>query len=667
MTREKPLKRTITNKLAPLVLVVDDDRSTRLLISSSLKAMNVTTIEASNGEEALDLMENHPSLIILDVLMPGINGFETCKNIRLLPHGELVPILVITGLDDFKSIERAYEVGATDFINKPINFAQLRHRVRYLLRTTEIILDKRDSERRLLHAQRISKIAYWEWDLSNEKVVLSEQFEKLFGYKSVKDINEYLTWVHPQDRTRVEKAFRLGSANEASVVLDHRLILADGSERSVHVEADTVRDSFTGVKRFVGALQDITEQHELQKHLMHTERLVAVGQLAAGVAHEINNPASFLLANLQVIFEHMAELKAMSVELRGLSRIEEYRKVFDDYEFEWKLDESLQMMVDNVRGIERIVNIVRDLRAFSSHSPQNNEIINLRDIIDLACKISANAIRHNGEMEVEIEEDLPPIVGDAGKISQVLINLLINAGHAIAKTERESHKVSIRAFHEHDKLKIIIRDTGCGIPPSIQEKIFIPFFTTKSSKEGTGMGLALSADIIRQHRGSLTLLDSSSDGSSFIIELPPSETDAIQKTTANSTTTDQKIVTPRKLRILVVDDEPALLRAMKRGLSIHHKIVVASDGEEALEILKSDNNFDTIICDLMMPKIDGVDVFYELKEISPELAKKMIFCTGGAITNRTRDFRMSAKNKFFDKPVKISDLEEYLATEYASQ
>ncbi len=247
----------------PLALIVDDDPALRALSRMSLEQEDLRVEEASSGRAAIDFAAvTMPDIIILDLQMPGMDGFVACQQLRQLPRGEFVPILIMTGLDDIDSIAQAYEVGATDFIVKPCPGLILSQRVRYMLRASEMLNALRSSESRLAQAQRIAQLGGWEWDLVKDRMHVSDAACRILGIApALCDHSQasYLARVHEADRTLVAEAMREAVADGTEFDLDHRLVQNDGTERIVHVLGETIMDDTGQAECMVGTVQDVTD------------------------------------------------------------------------------------------------------------------------------------------------------------------------------------------------------------------------------------------------------------------------------------------------------------------------------------------------------------------------------------------------------------------------
>lgn len=250
--------------MTPLILIVDDDAVARLLLSETLKQANFRVAEADSGRRALELFSQHkPDLIMLDVDMPDMDGFTVCAKLQAEYGAHNIPIMMVTGLDDTQSIHRAYEVGATDFLTKPINWAILPHRVRYIVRMGKVVEELRKSESRLANAQRIAKLGNWEWNITDETLSCSEETYRIFGLKLPEIGSSYMALlgsVHPADRDVVEKSLDHALYQQKPYSLDHRIVFANGSERFVNQQAEVIFNRDGEPLSMVGTVQDVTDR-----------------------------------------------------------------------------------------------------------------------------------------------------------------------------------------------------------------------------------------------------------------------------------------------------------------------------------------------------------------------------------------------------------------------
>jgi signal transduction histidine kinase/ActR/RegA family two-component response regulator len=406
---------------------------------------------------------------------------------------------------------------------------------------------------------------------------------------------------------------------------------------------------------------------EAQAKLVHSSKLAAIGQIAGGVAHEVNNPATFILTNLRVMRDSVGVLRRsvgrLGRELVGTNALPAERQaVVDGILAGGKLEELLRelhdMIEDNLAGVERIASIVRDLRTFSRIERDDVREVHVNDIVDAACNLAYAEIRHRARLVKEFSR-LPSVAAEPGKLAQVFTNLLLNAAHAIEQGAANDHEIRVSTYRDGPSVVVAVEDTGCGIPDDVQARIFEPFSMAKVPDFGKGLGLALCAEIVRQHRGTIEVQSEVGRGSRFEVRLPASGRDARAAELEEEPARAPREA-PLRARVLVIDDEPAVLRAYRRMLSLRHDVVLAAGGGEGLSVLEKDTAFDVILCDLMMPEIDGPMFYDALRERAPALVPCVVFCSGGAFTARAKEFLGSVKNAFLPKPIDVPALENLI-------
>jgi CheY-like chemotaxis protein len=330
-----------------------------------------------------------------------------------------------------------------------------------------------------------------------------------------------------------------------------------------------------------------------------------------------------------------------------------------------KLRELSDMVKENLDGMSRIRSITNDLRTFSRIDSPEVTLVDLNECVVSACKIAFSEIRQRAHL-IQALSDLPPIPASRGKLAQVVTNLLVNAAQAIPEGNVEQHRVTVRTGHSGGEVWLQVEDTGRGIPPQIRAKIFDPFFTTKTRSQGTGLGLALCADIVRQHQGTITVSSQPEGGTRFEVRLP---LDTQLKPSQPAPSTSQvvpRLRKSRRLQVLLIDDEPLVLRSLRRMLSEHH-IDTAQSGGEALELLQRKQDYDLIFCDLMMPEMDGTVVHAELERRLPALLERLVFCSGGAFTARTKQFVEQTKRPLVEKPLTRESFERVVSEQLGAR
>jgi signal transduction histidine kinase len=351
---------------------------------------------------------------------------------------------------------------------------------------------------------------------------------------------------------------------------------------------------------------------ELRRRLEHADRLAAVGKLAAGVAHEVNNPAAYVLMNLRTCREHLDDLRALDPGGGPDGAPSAIAAL---------LDEMGEMIDDNVRGVERIVAIVDALRSYARSDADLVESVEVGEVCRAAAALVAPQLRNRARLIVAAEPDARVHV-DPRRLTQVLVNLLVNASDAIPASERD-HRVELTAQRRGDWISIRVSDTGTGIPRAIRSRVFEPFFTTKARGHGSGLGLAIARDIIDGYGGRIELESTPDQGSRFDVILP------IDIGADTAPAAGPTVARWPRARLLIIDDEVALTKALRRQLQRHHEIAIANDGASALALV-AHHPFDVVLCDLMMPDMDGLAVHDALGRGDPALADRVVFMSGSA-------------------------------------
>lgn len=353
---------------------------------------------------------------------------------------------------------------------------------------------------------------------------------------------------------------------------------------------------------------------DYERRLIHADRLAALGHLAAGVAHEINNPAAFITTNIGEMSRLLRELAV------GPSR-----------DADVKLDELREMLDECQEGIRRIHAITRDLSAFSRISSDETERVDLNDVIRSAINLTRNEVRHIAKIELELNE-LPQVIADRAKLTQVFVNLFINAAQAMADTTKTNHRIRVVTRLDDRVLVATVQDSGGGIPHRHLSRVFDPFFTTKSADRGTGLGLAICHDTIKRHRGQISVDTVPGEGTTFEIRIP--QQTGLSPTQPVASPPPAAVPTP-PARLLLIDDDAVVRRSLSRVLGRHHTVEEVDGGRAALEALTSDAPYDVILCDLMMPDVDGAAILEHIQATAPELEERLVFISGGAFTPRS--------------------------------
>lgn len=484
----------------PLILAAEDDNLTGVILSRMLNKFGYNLVMVSNGQQALDAFNEHqPDLVLLDAMMPKMDGFTACHHIKQLPEGIHTPVLIVTALQDKESIQKAFEAGASDYITKPVNWSVLQHRIEHLVQSHRAWQALQASEERFQQviASITDHIYVTEITATGELInhYISPNVEKLSGYSLDSILEDWDLWtrlIHPEDQPVAKQQIESLLVCQSGEV-EYRLETAAG--KTIWVR-DSARVERVNGKTFIyGVVSDITARKRAEESIRSSQKLAELGTLAAGVAHEINSP-------LQVI----------TGVSEGLLKRHKEDRLTPDF-----LVRKLDVIQ---RNGWRCAEIVRSLKTYAYTAPAEMQAHNLNHIIKDTLLLTEHQLSSWGNITIQTQlaDDLPPFFCDRNQITQILINLLTNASDALPDGGQIS--IGTRLNSVTDTVEMRVADNGHGIPPAIQTKIFDPFFTTKPVDKGTGLGLSIITGIIKAHGGTIALNSAPGNGSEFILQFP---------------------------------------------------------------------------------------------------------------------------------------------------
>lgn len=382
------------------------------------------------------------------------------------------------------------------------------------------------------------------------------------------------------------------------------------------------------VLQVVCTFSDITEQRRIQAQAASGDRLASLGRLAAGVAHEVNNPLAFAMCHLELL-----ERTALNEEQRV----------------------HLERITD---GARRVRSIVDDLRTLSRGDDEQRGPVDLRPVVEAAVAVVAPLLRHRAKLSTFIES-VPMVMGNPSRFGQLVINLVMNAADAIEEGRAHENTVTLRLCARDEKhVRLEVEDTGPGIPPDVIGRIFDPFFTTKPMGAGAGLGLSICHGIVTSAGGTIDV-ESDGRGTVFRVELLA----APQTSPAPRPRTELSAVPST---ILIIDDEVNLGLALALLLQPHHRVHVETRATVALERILGGEKFDVIFCDLAMPEMSGMDLFETLEKRDPAHARRTVFMTGGALTERAARFLHEHASSCLMKPFTFLEMDQAIGRVRAS-
>lgn len=399
----------------------------------------------------------------------------------------------------------------------------------------------------------------------------------------------------------------------------------DGSAFPVELTATTRR--FIAKDYLLVVSRGIGERKRMEAQLAQSERLASVGILAAGVAHEINNPLAYILNNISYVASRLTPEQA---ELRGALR-------------------------EAQSGAERVRDIVKDLKTFSRSEEREKVPVDVTRVLDSAIKVAYNEIRHRAKLERRYQG--APIVHANARLGQVFLNLLLNAAHAIPEGRAEENQITVTVDVEYSEelgelARVSVQDTGSGISKNKLSRIFDPFYTTKPVGMGTGLGLSICRNITDEFGGRIDVKSKVGEGSTFTVVLPTVEEPPPMSRRVSSRPPATK---NGGTSVLVVDDDLYVARSVKRLLRFAHEVTICVSPREALDLMRQ-TEFDVVFCDVMMPEMTGIELHAAVTAFNPDLASRFVFITGGAFTPDAQSSVDSVSNQCIHKPFTLADL-----------
>jgi two-component system cell cycle sensor histidine kinase/response regulator CckA len=420
---------------------------------------------------------------------------------------------------------------------------------------------------------------------------------------------------------------------------------ADATSKAAAIDADAYLKKPVDYETLIDTIDRLlvaSEHRELQARLAQTDRLTSLGTLAAGVAHEINNPLAYVILNIGFVSEELPKIAAAQ---GGGARCDEVR-----------------VALEHARsGAERIRDIVRGLKTFSRPESEALSPLDVTEVMDASLAMVAHEIRHRARLVKDFAR-VPPVVANEARLGQVFLNLVLNAAQALpeGRSDMNEIRIVIRSPGDAQRVVVEVHDNGTGISPQVRGRIFEPFFTTKPVGIGTGLGLAICHGIVTSLGGQLSVESEVGRGSVFRVELPAATRAIGASAAAHALGSGPPVpVLPEpssRGRILVVDDEPIVCFSLQRLLSTEGEVLAVTSAREALALVREGKRFDAILCDLMMPDMDALAMYDALRSMEPAQADAMIFVTGGAFTARAREFLERVPNPRLGKPFDVDAL-----------
>lgn len=427
--------------------------------------------------------------------------------------------------------------------------------------------------------------------------------------------------MHPDDRAHVDAAVEHQHAT-GEFEAEFRIIRPDGTTRWVYNRGFPILNEAGEVYRLVGVAEDITERKRTEERLHETARLASIGELAAGVAHEINNPLTSVIGYSEMVFHK---------------------------ELPENISEDIQTIYEEA---QRAAKIVQNLLFFARRRDTKMQYLDLNSVLSRALEMKSYDFKVNN---IDVFTSLLPgdqkTMIDEHQMVQVFLNILTNAEQAMYQAAGKG-RIEVRAASSDHGIDITVKDDGPGMPAEVLNRIFEPFFTTKEVGQGTGLGLSISYGIIKQHGGDIWVESGEGDGTTFHITVPVVAPEDLETSEISSLESSERTTK----HILIVDDEPQIRNLLGKYLeSERFTVDLAEDGHEAWRKL-ANVDYDCILLDLRMPGMSGPELYEMIKEISETLAFKVVFVTGDTVSGGMRDFIAATGNPVMAKPFRMAEL-----------
>ncbi len=638
------------------ILVVDDVQKNIQLIGKILRKQGFLVSVAQSGQDALKIVKiAPPDLILMDIIMPRMDGFETCRRLKEDEESKSIPVIFLSALSEIKDKVTGFKVGGVDYVTKPIEAEELLARIdlhltlkalqgelekqvdiqtQELLKTNEALRKREEEYRSVMKAVPDPIIVY---DLEGRPVYLNPAFTRVFGWTwkemtGKKKINLVVEGELERTEQAIQKTLRNGYLTD----FETRRYTKEGDILDVSISGATYLNKEGQIMGMVFNLRDITEHKLLEQQLRHSQKMEAIGTLAGGIAHNFNNILSCIFG-----FTELVRIK--------LSGDEKAKKNLD------------QIVAAGIRARD----LVKHILTFSRQTDVQRNSIRITPLLKESLKFIQAALPKNIKIRHDFDVSHRMVMGDPSQIQQVLMNLLTNASHSMKKNGGVLD-VTLKAVEIHGDetsrpkelkegryLILTVTDTGCGIPKDVIGRIFEPFYTTKGRGEGTGLGLSTVYGIVKDMGGAVSVYSEPYTGTTFQVFFPEYQQE-------RSMDTDSSGNSPLKGkgRILLVDDEELIVNWSHQLLvELGYEVVGTTSSLEAFELFKqSPNEFDVVITDMVMADMTGLELSNQLINIRPDIP--IILFTGANEGLTPEIIKNNRVSYIITKPMTADELAE---------
>lgn len=698
MTESSSSPQHLYNIQNQTVLIVDDNLTNLSVLSHALEQHGLRLLIAQNGEVALRRAQiAYPDLILLDIMLPDMAGFEVCQRLKAHPATQDTPVIFMTALSDAESKIKGFQAGAVDYITKPFQSAEVLARVRTHLalkaaqkqlevqnaQLQQEITERKRAEQMLLesHAELERRVAERTAELTQTNLALQEQInerqraeealllERNLLRTLIDNLPDFVYTKDRQHRFMVSNAAHrayLGADTLDQIVnktdydfypselvaafhADEEMVMESGqaliNKEENLTKADTpnfglttkvpLRNSQEQIIGLVGISRNITEWKRLEEQFIQAQKMESVGRLAGGIAHDFNNLLMVIMGNTQLVYEVMLPTEPLAKDLKTV-----------------------------LEAAERAKNLTRQLLTFARKQVISPQTLNLNDLILNLDKLLRRVIGEDIELTMLPATNLWLVKVDNNQMEQVLINMAVNARDAMSdggKLTIETANVTLNEAYtrRHVEVKpgryvmVAVTDTGTGMPPEVQARLFEPFFTTKEAGKGTGLGLATCYGIIKQHGGNIWVYSEVDQGTTFRIYLP-----AITETAGSSLAaqTVSDIPLQGNETILLVEDDYTVRQFTLRVLNmLGYSVLEACDGVEALRLAAEFSGMiHLLLTDVVMPKMSGNVLAQHLHTTHPQT--RVLYMSGYTANAIVHNGVLDPGINFLPKPVSPEQL-----------
>jgi two-component system cell cycle sensor histidine kinase/response regulator CckA len=612
----------------PRILIVDDERLSRQLLEAILTPEAVLLLTAASGEEALAMVaQQPPDLILLDIMMPGMDGYQVAAKVKGDLATKNIPIIIVTELNGHDARMRGLNAGAEEFLTKPVDRAELCVRVRNLLglktygdyhdkysqmlegevglRTADLV----ESERLYRSTFDAAPVGIVHVGLDGKWLRVNQRLCDLLGYSQ-----EELQSIAVQELLQSEEvageadSLRQMAAGtlDRHVVDEKRYRRRDGSFVWGRVNMSVHRDAEGQSQHFISVIEDITDRRILEAQVRQANKMDAVGQLASGVAHDFNNLLTVILGFAELVTGDVAIPTQHGKDLGEI-----------------------------IKAAQRATGLTKQLLAFSRQQVLNAAPLDVNGLITEMAGMLRRLIGEHIEVTLALAPDLSLALADRGQLEQVVMNLMVNARDAMLGGGRvtiETTDVELEnsSFHEETIMQgryvmLAITDTGSGMTKETRQRLFEPFFTTKETGKGTGLGLSTTYGIVKQSKGYIWVYSEPGQGTTFKVYLPRANRDLPVQVAGALVTPPVKGASET---VLLVEDEVGVRQLSKRILdNAGYRVLQAANGDDAERLFaRHADSIDLVVTDVIMPGCGGPDLLSRLQVQAPAL--RVLYMSG---------------------------------------